>query len=130
MFSLEFQVRDYECDLQGIVNNAVYQHYFEHARHEFLKHHDYNFADLIQAGIHLVLYRAEIDYIIPLQSGHQFTVHLVMERLSKTRCVFNQTLICNEKTYTKGKFFVTGINSDRKPINLDQIQINKLLQSS
>jgi acyl-CoA thioester hydrolase len=35
-FCLEFKVRDYECDLQGIVNNANYQHYLEHARHEYL----------------------------------------------------------------------------------------------
>jgi acyl-ACP thioesterase len=33
-FRLEFSVRDYECDLQGVVNNAVYQHYLEYARHE------------------------------------------------------------------------------------------------
>ena len=31
------EVRDYECDLQGIVNNAEYQHYLEHARHQFLR---------------------------------------------------------------------------------------------
>jgi len=35
-FKLNFEVRDYECDLSGIVNNAVYLHYLEHARHELL----------------------------------------------------------------------------------------------
>ena len=33
-FQLEFQVRDYECDMQGHVNNAVYLNYLEHCRHE------------------------------------------------------------------------------------------------
>ena len=35
IFELKMKVRDYECDLQGIVNNANYQHYIEHTRHEF-----------------------------------------------------------------------------------------------
>ena len=35
VFELKMSVRDYECDLQGIVNNAVYQNYLEHARHQF-----------------------------------------------------------------------------------------------
>ena len=36
IYELEMKVRDYECDLQGIVNNANYQHYLEHTHHEFL----------------------------------------------------------------------------------------------
>ena len=39
-FTLKFEVRDYECDLQGIVNNAVYQHYLEHTRHVYLKQNE------------------------------------------------------------------------------------------
>ena len=32
LFSIDLKVRDYECDLQGVVNNANYQHYMEHTR--------------------------------------------------------------------------------------------------
>ena len=52
-FSLEFTVRDYECDLQGVVNNANYQHYLEHARHEFLISKGISFVKLHEEGIDL-----------------------------------------------------------------------------
>lgn len=37
LFEQAMKVRDYECDAQGIVNNANYQHYYEVVRHEFWK---------------------------------------------------------------------------------------------
>lgn len=32
IFSTQMEVRDYECDIQGIVNNARYLHYTEPTR--------------------------------------------------------------------------------------------------
>ena len=37
IFKLTDKVRDYECDLQGVVNNSNYQHYMEHTRHELAR---------------------------------------------------------------------------------------------
>mgnify|MGYP005695630351 FL=1 len=54
-FALDFSVRDYECDLQGIVNNAVYQNYLEHARHQFLRSCGFDFAQLHREGHDLSL---------------------------------------------------------------------------
>lgn len=54
IFEEKFKVRDYECDLQGIVNNANYQHYTEHARHEFLLSRGISFAELHDKGIDAV----------------------------------------------------------------------------
>jgi len=58
-FKFNFEVRDYECDLQRIVNNAVYQHYLEHTRHVFLKHKGVDFSSLAENGINLVVIRVE-----------------------------------------------------------------------
>jgi acyl-CoA thioesterase FadM len=73
-FRLDFEVRDYECDLQGIVNNAVYQNYLEHTRHEFLKQKGWSLynSTLIVIGKLMI-----ISFFLPLpeQSG---TIHLLM----------------------------------------------------
>lgn len=74
MFELNMKVRDYECDLQGIVNNANYQHYMEHARHEFLESVGANFGKLHDQGIDAVVSHVDLDYKISLKSGDAFIV--------------------------------------------------------
>ena len=92
VYELEMAVRDYECDLQGVVNNAVYQNYLEHARHEYLKRIGIDFAALAARKVNLVVVRAEIDYRLPLTSGDRFVVTVRLERLSPVRIGFRQTI--------------------------------------
>jgi acyl-CoA thioester hydrolase len=92
IFSHEFTVRDYECDLQGVVNNANYQHYLEHARHEFLISKGISFADLHDAGIDLIVTRVEIDYKYPLRSRDKFAVKVNIRREGNVRLVFDQAI--------------------------------------
>ena len=66
------KVRDYECDLQGIVNNANYQHYTEHTRHEFLLEQGISFAELHARGIDAVVARITMQFKSPLYSGDKF----------------------------------------------------------
>ncbi len=63
------KVRDYECDLQGVVNNANYQHYMEHTRHEFLGSLGENFGALHDRGLDAFVSHVEIDYKTSLRSG-------------------------------------------------------------
>ena len=82
-FELDLEVRDYECDLQGIVNHSVYLNYLEHARHQYLNSIGLDFAYLHQQGYSLVVTRCEVDYLTSLRSGDRFAVKLDMVRESR-----------------------------------------------
>jgi acyl-CoA thioester hydrolase len=92
-YTLELAVRDYECDMQGIVNNAVYQNYLEHARHQYLKGIGVDVVDFARRGIRLVVVRAELDYRHPLTSGDRFAVRLNLVRVSRIRYAFLQEIV-------------------------------------
>ena len=108
-YGLEFVVRDYECDLQGVVNNANYQHYLEHARHEFLISKGVSFVDLHDEGTDLIVTRVEIDYKYPLRSRDKFIVRLNIQREGNARLVFIQDIfrLPDEKHVAHAK--VTGV---------------------
>jgi acyl-CoA thioester hydrolase len=89
---IELKVRDYECDMQAVVNNGVYQNYLEHARHEFLLARGVNFAEAALAGINLVVVRAELDYKQSLTSGDRFVVRSRTKRVSRVRFQFLQDI--------------------------------------
>ncbi|MGL4851161.1 MAG: acyl-CoA thioesterase [Phocaeicola sp.] len=77
---LTLKVRDYECDLQGIVNNANYQHYLEHARHEFLCSVGLHFAQMHEQGVDPVVARLHMAFKTPLKSGDLFTCKLYLKK--------------------------------------------------
>ncbi|MGY0036526.1 acyl-CoA thioesterase [Pedobacter sp. NJ-S-72] len=80
IFEIQLKVRDYECDIQGIVNNATYQSYLEHARHEYLQSKNISFKKLTEEGILLMVSRIEMDFKRSLTSGDTFLVKLRIER--------------------------------------------------
>lgn len=91
IYKLDFKVRDYECDLQGIVNNSVYQNYFEHTRHEFLLERNMSFAELHLQGIDAVVARIEIAYKTPLKSKDEFVCKLNVAKDS-LKYIFRQAI--------------------------------------
>lgn len=122
LFKQDFKVRDYECDIQGIVNNSVYQNYLEHARHEFLMSRNVNFAELAQQGINLVVVRAELDYKAPLKSGDCFWVGLNHAPKGALRGVFSQCIYKKDGTVMLNALITwAAINAEGKPIKAKTI---------
>ena len=123
-FKIELEVRDYECDMEGIVNNAVYLNYLEHARHAYIKHKGPTFAALTQQGLHLVVIRIEADYLYPLRSGDSFYVTAGIARVSKIRFCFLQDMfrLPDHKPVLSAKVIGTSLNTAGRPKYFDDFE--------
>ena len=86
-------VRDYECDIQGIVNNSVYQNYLEHARHEFLISTGLCFSEMHEKGIDPVIAKITLEYKQSLRPRDEFTVRTGVRREGRLRFIFDQQII-------------------------------------
>ena len=79
-FETRMQVRDYECDIEGIVNNANYLHYCEHTRHLFLQHCGLSFADMHRKGVDAVVARMNLQYKTPLRPDDEIDSRLALTK--------------------------------------------------
>lgn len=121
-FSIELDVRDYELDVQGIVNNSVYQNYLEHARHEFLHHHGIDFVDFAQNNIMLVVKTIEMNFKNSLVSRDKFKIEVSAEKEGNLKVVFHQNIIrlSDDKAILSAK--VTGVAiKNGRPVAPDTI---------
>ncbi len=108
-FSITLSVRDYELDIQGVVNNAIYQNYLEHARHEFLKKIGLDFIALHNQGTDPVVHKIELEYKKPLQGGDVFEVQVRAEQEGNLRFIFWQDIFLKENQTHILKAKVTAV---------------------
>ncbi|WP_029904185.1 thioesterase family protein [Prevotella sp. 10(H)] len=92
IFENKMKVRDYECDSQGVVNNAIYLHYFEATRHELMEKCGLRLRDLTDANIIPVVRNANISYRNSLRGSDAFICTVEAERKG-VRYYFNQQII-------------------------------------
>ena len=90
-YETRMEVRDYECDIEGIVNNANYLHYMEHTRHLFLKECGLSFADMHAKGVDAVVARMNLQFKSPLRCDDEFISRLALKK-EGIRYVFYQDI--------------------------------------
>ena len=114
MYSIGMKVRDYECDIQGVVNNANYQHYMEHARHEFLESLGVSFSALHEQGLDLMVSKITIEYKRPLRGSDMFEVRINMERKG-AKLIIRQDIynLDGDVLATKGEVEVICLDNGR-----------------
>lgn len=92
IFETKIEVRDYECDIEGIVNNANYLHYMEHTRHLFLREAGLSFAKMHEKGVDAVVARMNLQYKVPLRCDDVMISRLWIEKQG-LRYIFHQDII-------------------------------------
>lgn len=124
MFIVDFEVRDNELDVQGVVNNANYYIYMAHARHKFAEKIGLNFVEMAKQGQNLFLISSHIEFKNSLKNNEKFKVvsNIVLE--SKIKFAFNQQIINNNNLMIASGYNICVCideNNKRKPYIPKQI---------
>lgn len=116
-FKLQDKVRDYELDIQGVVNNSAYFNYCEHARHEFLLEKGIDFAALAREKINLMVVEVAGKYRLPLTSGDNYWCGVRLEREGRARFAFVQEIYrsSDDKLAFSARVIGAAINERGRP---------------
>ena len=112
------EVRDHELDRFGVVNNAVYQNYLEHARHAFLASRGISLTHFLEEKFRPVVTRIDLEYLLPLQSGESFSVQLWLTRLTRVKFQFFQQIqkIPSMQSTTRANEIGTFLGPNDRPV--------------
>ncbi len=104
--SCELKVRSYELDAYGHVNHAVFLHYFEQARVEYLEQKRLSFKSLWDEGYVFIIVRAEVDYYKPLSASDRIEIAGRIEKIGKTSVTILQEMykLPDRPLVSRGRF--------------------------
>lgn len=112
------RVRTYECDAYGHVNNAVYLHYLEYARTEYLRDIGFDYNGAVQAGYGLYVARVEIDYKKPALPEEILRIQTWPIKKGAVSGVMQQKILRGEELIAEAKVTWAFVNAAGSPTRL------------
>jgi acyl-CoA thioester hydrolase len=93
LFKWHSQVRDYEVDMYGVVNHAIYIHYLEEARNEYARQClKCDLQDFLKSGYSFAVAGLEIQYRRPLFPQDKFYITSTLDSYDKRRQYYVQEM--------------------------------------
>lgn len=86
-------VRTYECDSYGHVNNAVYLNYLEFGRMDFLNQIGFDYNGILKAGFYLYVTHIDIHYKSSAFFNDELTIESYSTKLGAVSGTFHQRIL-------------------------------------
>jgi len=118
IYSCPIEVRGYELDSFGHVNNATYLNYLEHARWKMLNEEGITLEWIEREQRWPVISSIEIKYLRPTFMGDQLIVKTRVMDQSRARFTFEQLIYKDETLVTSAVVHSVIVNEKGRPVEL------------
>ncbi|BCG08641.1 MULTISPECIES: tol-pal system-associated acyl-CoA thioesterase [Buttiauxella] len=82
-----------DTDAGGVVYHASYVAFYERARTEMLRHHNFNQQDLLAERVAFVVRRMTVDYLAPARLDDLLEIQSEITSMRGTSMVFTQRIV-------------------------------------
>lgn len=111
-FTIPVRVYYEDTDAGGVVYHTNYLKYFERCRTEWMRSAGYGQGQLAsEGGIAFVARKASCEYLRPARIDDLLTIGLAVEKITRVRMVFSQTVRRGDELLVTGSVEIACVNN-------------------